>query len=106
MATDKTSTDSAGNSFPGADAEQPVSKQRLVLIDAITGLDNRVRPISAKHLLELAASIASHGLVSPISVDSANVLLAGAHRLAAFRLLRHADPVERQRTLLELLGKG
>lgn len=105
MATDKASTNSSLGLEHEIEAKPAISIQRLIPLDEIKGLENRVRPISGKHLLELAASIASHGLVSPISVDANKMLLAGAHRVSAFHLLRHAEPVRRHRALLMILGR-
>lgn len=105
MATDKASTDSGLGLKPEIEAKSAISIQRLIPLNEIKSLENRVRPISGKHLLELAASIASHGLVSPISVDANKMLLAGAHRVAAFHVLRHAEPIRRHRALLIILGR-
>jgi ParB family chromosome partitioning protein len=104
MATDKTSTDSAVSPENAQATSEPVSMQMLIPPSDIVFDDKRLRPISGQHLLELAVSIASHGLVSPIGVDNNKVLLAGGHRLAAFYLLQSADPVTRQRVLLGVLG--
>jgi len=53
------------------------------------------RPLNAHHVLNLAESIAAVGLVEPPTVDSAGHLLAGAHRVAALRLLARSDQEER-----------
>lgn len=45
------------------------------------------RPLHPKHLLALAESIGDWGLLEPIVVDKEGVLLAGGHRLAAYKLL-------------------
>lgn len=58
------------------------------------------RPLSASHVVGLAANISLLGLLEPIVVDTAGHLLAGAHRLAALQLLAIADPDERRATFL------
>lgn len=66
----------------------------------------RLRPtrrVQVLHALDLAESIAVHGLAQPIAVDSQQVLLAGGHRLFAVLLLRTA-PAERA-ALLERLAE-
>jgi ParB family transcriptional regulator, chromosome partitioning protein len=105
MATDKPSTEAAGKEGGEPGKSEPVSMQMLIPPTDVHFEDTRLRPISGEHLLELAISIASHGLVSPIGVDSNKVLLAGGHRLAAFHLLQSADPITRQRALLVVLGR-
>lgn len=49
------------------------------------------RPARPGHVLALAESIAALGLLSPLTVDSRNRLVAGLHRLDAVRLLLAAD---------------
>jgi hypothetical protein len=53
----------------------------------------RLRPtrrIQPSHALDLAESIAIHGLAQPIAIDRNRVLLAGGHRLFAVLVLRTA----------------
>jgi len=57
-----------------------------VKIDSIIVKDGR-RAIDEKKVKEMAASIAEIGLLNPIIIDNENVLLAGAHRLEAYKLL-------------------
>ena len=60
------------------------------------------RALNAVHLLNLAESIAAVGLVEPPTVDAVGHLLAGAHRVAALRLLALSDQEQRLRSWLEL----
>jgi ParB family chromosome partitioning protein len=60
------------------------------------------RALRSNHVLSLAESIAAVGLVEPPTVDSHGHLLAGAHRLAALRLLAESNPDLRARLWLEL----
>ncbi len=48
--------------------------------------DNR-RKVDAAKVKELAESIKQLGLINPITINSNNVLIAGNHRLEAFKLL-------------------
>jgi N6-adenosine-specific RNA methylase IME4/ParB-like chromosome segregation protein Spo0J len=48
--------------------------------------DNR-RKVDAEKVKELAESIKQLGLINPITINSNNVLIAGNHRLEAFKLL-------------------
>ncbi|MFE4108429.1 ParB N-terminal domain-containing protein [Almyronema epifaneia] len=50
------------------------------------------RELDAKHVAELADSIAALGLIEPLVVDSQNRLLAGSHRRAAILYLRETEP--------------
>ena len=59
------------------------------------------RSLRADHVVDLAESIAALGLLEPIVIDSRGKLLAGAHRLAACRLLM-APPESRSERLIEL----
>ena len=60
------------------------------------------RPLNANHILNLAESIAAVGLVEPPTVDAVGHLLAGAHRVAALRLLAVSDREQRLYRWLEL----
>ncbi len=60
------------------------------------------RALNVVHLLNLAESIAAVGLVEPPTVDAVGHLLAGAHRVAALRLLALSDQEQRLRSWLEL----
>lgn len=51
-----------------------------------------VRPVDAEHVQSLVESIRALGLMQPVFVDRAHRLIAGAHRLAAYRLLAAEDP--------------
>ncbi len=60
------------------------------------------RSLKPSHILNLAESIAAVGLVEPPTVDRVGHLLAGAHRLAALRLLVLSDVEARVEKWLEL----
>lgn len=60
------------------------------------------RPIKPSHVLNLAESISAVGLVEPPTVDFVGNLLAGAHRVAALRLLVQHDLETRVKAWLEL----
>ena len=45
------------------------------------------RPLNLEHLFTTARSINTVGLIEPIVIDRENHLIAGGHRLMAFRLL-------------------
>lgn len=60
------------------------------------------RPIRPSHVLNLAESISAVGLVEPPTVDQVGHLLAGAHRVAALRLLTQPNLEARVSAWLEL----
>jgi len=45
------------------------------------------RPVDENKVRELADSIQEVGLLNPITITRENILIAGAHRIAAFKLL-------------------
>jgi len=51
-----------------------------------------VRPVDEEHVRSLVESIRALGLMQPVFVDRAHRLIAGAHRLAAYRILAEEDP--------------
>jgi ParB family chromosome partitioning protein len=62
------------------------------------------RPLTARHVVELAESIAVLGLLEPVVVDTAGHLLAGGHRLAALQLLAEPMSVARRKAFLIRCG--
>jgi ParB/RepB/Spo0J family partition protein len=63
-------------------------ERRMVPIDAIAvGNGYQRRAVNEAKVAELAGSILEIGLLNPITVDQDAHLIAGAHRLAALRLL-------------------
>ncbi|HPF59948.1 MAG TPA: ParB N-terminal domain-containing protein [Candidatus Competibacteraceae bacterium] len=60
------------------------------------------RSLKPGHVLNLAESIAALGLVEPPTVDCAGHLLAGAHRIAALKLLALSNIEARVEQWLEL----
>ena len=69
--------------------------------------DNR-RKVDAAKVKELAESIKQLGLINPITINSNNVLIAGNHRLEAFKLLGKdeidTEPDSQYDTLEEMYG--
>ena len=57
-------------------------------LDAIKNRQVDTRSLNSKHVTALLESITALGLIEPIVVDEKFRLLAGAHRLAAIRLLK------------------
>ncbi len=83
------------------EGDQPTTRP-LSSIKGRAGVDTRlVKPI---HVLHLAESIAALGVIEPIVIDLADVLLAGAHRLAACKLL--ASPLHERSEFLQSLNGG
>ena len=87
------------NLIPSSDATEPqklkVGPQKIsiVLIGLRKGADTR--PLAAKHVIDLAESIAVLGLLEPLVIDTEGHLLAGGHRLAALHLLAISDDQRR-----------
>lgn len=76
---------------------------QVAIADIHLRRDADTRPLNARHVVELAESIAVLGLLEPIVVDTAGHLLAGGHRLAALQLL--AEPNDsRHRRFAERCG--
>jgi ParB family chromosome partitioning protein len=72
-------------------ASERVGREELDLDPALVRW--RLKPtrrIQPEHALDLAESIAVHGLAQPIAIDKNRVLLAGGHRLFAVLVLRTA----------------
>lgn len=65
--------------------------------------DADTRQLTARHVVELAESIAVLGLLEPIVLDTAGHLLAGGHRLAALQFLA-MPPLARRSAFLERCG--
>lgn len=59
------------------------------------------RPLDPGHVIALADSISALGLLEPVVIDRDGCLLAGAHRLAACRVLA-AEPFARRQELYEV----
>ena len=68
--------------------------------------DADTRPLNAKHVLDLAESIAVLGLLEPLVIDREGYLLAGGHRLAALRLLGITDDQKRIQDFLDASADG
>lgn len=66
--------------------------------------DADTRPLNARHVVELAESIAILGLLEPVVVDTAGHLLAGGHRLAALQFIAEPMPLVRRRLFLARCG--
>ena len=73
----------------------------MAVINSIKNVaGDRTRPLRASHVVALAESIAVLGLLEPLIVDTLGHLLAGAHRLAALRILATADAARRRNDFL------
>ncbi|MBM4293211.1 MAG: chromosome partitioning protein ParB, partial [Deltaproteobacteria bacterium] len=59
-------------------------------VGARPGVD--LRPVDEGHVASLMESIRALGLIQPVCVDRAHRLVAGAHRLEAYRRLAAEDP--------------
>jgi len=70
------------------DAGHKTRGDELMLLDDIVARENDLRPLRPSHVKDLAASIATVGLIQSPAVDVAGRLLAGEHRRAALELLR------------------
>lgn len=70
------------------DASHKTRGEELMLLDDIVARENDLRPLRPSHVKDLAASIATVGLIQSPAVDVAGRLLAGEHRRAALELLR------------------
>jgi ParB-like chromosome segregation protein Spo0J len=70
------------------DAGHRPRSEEVMLLDDIVARENDLRPLRPSHVKDLAASIATVGLIQSPAVDVAGRLLAGEHRRAALELLR------------------
>ncbi len=79
---------------------KPVA-QYISIDDIRLRKDADTRPLNAKHVLDLAESIAVLGLLEPLVIDMEGHLLAGGHRLAAIQLLAISDDQQRAQLFME-----
>lgn len=68
-----------------------VQNQAATELDEIIARQSDLRVIRPSHVKDLAASIATVGLIQPPAVDTKGRLLAGEHRRAALELLRQVS---------------
>ncbi|HEX2184755.1 MAG TPA: ParB/RepB/Spo0J family partition protein, partial [Chloroflexota bacterium] len=91
----------AAGSPPGGTTVETLAGATRVPIEAIEPNPDQPRRGALPEIPELAAHIATYGLLQPIVVAPAAAgrytLIAGARRLAAFRHLAQTDAVERSR---------
>jgi ParB family chromosome partitioning protein len=73
-------------------AQEDRGRRALLALKQIRKRETDTRPIRPNHVEELAESIAALGLIEPLVIDNQNVLLAGAHRLAAITHLKEQRP--------------
>jgi hypothetical protein len=78
--------------------EEPATSRPL---GTITPHPSPSRPLDARHVLDMARSIAALGLIHPLALDLDGTVLAGSHRLAALRVL--AEAPEHRTALLRAL---
>ena len=81
--------------------EEQRTQQTMPVIQIQPRPEGDTRPLHWEHLLALTESIDAWGLLEPIVLDKAGVLLAGGHRLAAYKLLS-TPPEKRLHKLVEL----
>lgn len=80
----------AGQAKTDRKMAEEADRGRMALILPITQIRDRAidtRPVNAVEVLMMAESIVAVGLLGPPCVDRNHVLIAGAHRMAAARLL-------------------
>lgn len=80
----------AGQAKTDRKMAEEADRGRMALILPITQIRERTidtRPVNAVEVLMMAESIVAVGLLGPPCVDRNHVLIAGAHRMAAARLL-------------------
>ena len=66
---------------------------RLLSIDMVQPRPaTDTRPVDEEHVQAIAESVRAMGLIQPIYLDREFRLIAGAHRLSAFRLLARENP--------------
>lgn len=84
-------------------AQQEQARRSTLPLAAIKPRPNGdSRLLKPDHILNLAESIATIGLVEPPTVDRFGQLLAGAHRVAALRLLAHTEKTARIKMWIQL----
>jgi ParB family chromosome partitioning protein len=74
-----------------AKSEQERAQKTKLPLSQIRARESDTRPLNARHVADLAESIAALGLIEPLVVDSKGVLLAGGHRLAALQALQETN---------------
>ena len=83
-----------------SDAKDPLDLKPGAItlgIDTILLRESSSRVLDSAHVISLAESISTLGLLEPIIVDETGCLLAGNHRLAALKILAIQDPEARKR---------
>lgn len=75
-----------------AKAQEDRGRRSLLTLKQIRKRETDTRPLRPNHVEELAESISALGLIEPLVLDSQDVLLAGAHRLAAITHLKEHKP--------------
>ena len=72
--------------------EQERGELSTLPLERIKDRESNTRALNTQHVESLKESISTLGLIEPLAVDQAKVLLAGGHRLAAIALLLKTDP--------------
>lgn len=88
-----------------AEKSEKIDNDRI-LLSSIQPRAQDTRLVSPFHVVTLAESIAETGLIEPIVIDKDAVLLAGAHRFYALRLLSATTVEERTALLRGLMEKA
>jgi N6-adenosine-specific RNA methylase IME4 len=65
------------------------TKYKQILIQEIKVPKNRLRQVDEAKVCEIVESISQIGLLQPIIIDKGNKLVSGAHRLEAYKILKH-----------------
>lgn len=73
-------------------------------LDAILLRESSSRGLDPAHVISLAESISTLGLLEPIVIDQTGRLLAGNHRLAALKILASRDPEKRKHGFARRVG--
>lgn len=79
---------SSPTAVPPTSSSLSSRNEELVGLDDIVARQSDLRVLRPSHVKDLAASIATVGLIQPPAVDAKGRLLAGEHRRAALALLR------------------
>lgn len=72
--------------------EQERGELSTLPLERIKNRESNTRTLNTQHVESLKESISTLGLIEPLAVDQAKVLLAGGHRLAAIASLLETEP--------------
>ncbi|MEL6161543.1 MAG: ParB/RepB/Spo0J family partition protein [Cyanobacteria bacterium J06627_32] len=72
--------------------EQERGELSTLPLERIKNRESNTRALNTQHVESLKESISTLGLIEPLAVDQAKVLLAGGHRIAAIASLLETEP--------------